>query len=155
MSLNARLTHRFDLAPSFSWDQGICLMGRQIGLFGADAILNDMTLIGVGGPGSAAGPAPSNTSLGRIGLGYIYTDWLKQIDYTTPDFAGFNFTVGAFDPLNSLTEPALATTQPKKAPGFHGKATFTMPFNDTTKLYVSVAGLTAKNSTYDHRRARE
>jgi predicted porin len=125
-------------------EMGTVLMGRQIGLFGADAILNDMTLIGVGGPGSAAGPAPSNTSLGRIGLGYIYTDWLAQIDYTTPDFSGFNFTVGAFDPLNSLTEPALATTQPKKAPGFHGKATFTMPFNDTTKLYVSVAGITQK-----------
>ena len=97
--------------------------------------------------GSAAGPAPSNTTLGGIGYGYIYTDWLSQIDYTTPDFAGFNVTLGAFDPLNSLSEPGLATTQPKKAPGFHFKGTFTMPFNDVTKLYVSVAGLTQSSTT--------
>ena len=29
--------------------------------------------------------APTNTSLGSIGYGYIYTDWLAQINYTTPD----------------------------------------------------------------------
>jgi predicted porin len=129
-------------------EAGTVLMGRNIGLFAADVILADMTLIGIGAPGSAAGPAPSNTTLGGIGFGYIYTDWLSQIDYTTPDFSGFNVTVGAFDPLNSLSEPnnALVTTQtqPKKAPGFHAKATFTMPINDTTKLYVSVSGLTQK-----------
>ena len=125
-------------------EMGTVLMGRNIGLFAGDVILNDMTLIGIGAPGTAAGPAPSNTTLGGIGYGYIYTDWLSQIDYTTPDFSGFNLTVGAFDPLNSLSEPALATTQPKKAPGFHFKGTFTMPFNDVTKLYVSVAGLTQK-----------
>ena len=65
-------------------DMGTVMAGRNIGLFGADAILNDMTLLGVGaGNGSYA--APANTSLGSIGLGYIYTDWLSQIDYTTPD----------------------------------------------------------------------
>jgi hypothetical protein len=58
-----------------SW--GTVKMGRDIGLFGKDAILDDMTLLGVG---TALGnPAPSNTSLGRIGIGYIYTDWEPQI----------------------------------------------------------------------------
>jgi len=42
-----------------------------------------MTLLGVGANGSNA--APTNTSLGSIGYGYIYTDWLAQINYTTPD----------------------------------------------------------------------
>ena len=65
---------------------GTVLMGRNIGLFGQDAILGDMTLLGVGTVGSNA--APANTSLGSIGLGYIYTDWLAQIDYTTPNFNG-------------------------------------------------------------------
>ena len=125
-------------------DAGTVLMGRNIGLFAGDVILNDMTLIGVGAPGTAAGPAPSNTTLGGIGFGYIYTDWLSQIDYTTPDFSGFKLTVGAFDPLNSLSEPGNATAQPKKAPGFHFKAAYTMPIDDTTKLYVSVAGITQK-----------
>ena len=60
-----------------------------------------MTLLGVGaGGGNYA--APANTSLGSIGLGYIYTDWLAQINYTTPDYSGLKFTVGIFDPL----EPA-------------------------------------------------
>jgi hypothetical protein len=52
-------------------DMGTFTLGRQIGLFGADAILNDMTLPGVGAPGSAASSAPSNTTLGGIGFGYI------------------------------------------------------------------------------------
>jgi hypothetical protein len=119
---------------------GTFTLGRNIGLFGADIILNDMTLPGVGAPGSAAGPSPSNTTLGGIGFGYIYTDWLAQIDYTTPDLAGFAITVGAFDPLNSLSDTG--TTEGKKAPGFHGKVTYTLPIADGTKLYLSATVLT-------------
>ena len=121
---------------------GTFTLGRNIGLFGADAILTDMTLPGVGAPGNAASPYPANTTLGGIGFGYIYTDWLAQIDYTTPDISGFSFTVGVFDPLNSLSEPADAPAEPKKSPGFHAKGSFTLPFSDTSKLYVSVAYLT-------------
>jgi predicted porin len=128
-------------------DMGTFTFGRNIGLFGADVILNDMTLPGVGAPGSAAGPSPSNTTLGGIGFGYIYTDWLAQIDWTSPDFAGFNVTVGAFDPLNSLSDDG--ATQGKKAPGFHAKLTYTLPFNDTTKLYVSLAAITQKQNYID------
>jgi predicted porin len=128
-------------------DMGTFTFGRNIGLFAADVILNDMTLPGVGAPGSAAGPAPSNTTLGGIGFGYIYTDWLAQIDWTSPDFAGFNVTVGAFDPLNSLSDTG--ATQGKKAPGFHAKLTYTLPFNDSTKLYVSASGITQKQNYID------
>jgi len=122
-------------------DMGTFTLGRNIGLFGADVILGDMTLPGVGAPGSAATAAPSNTTLGGIGFGYIYTDWLAQINYTTPDLAGFNFTLGIFDPLNSLSE-GTATVEPKKAPGVHAKATYTLPFSEGNKLYLSVAFLT-------------
>jgi len=79
-----------------SW--GTVKMGRDIGIFGKDAILDDMTLLGVGTAGGNA--APGNTSLGRIGLGYIYTDWLPQITYTTPNFMGFTGTAGVFTPLD-------------------------------------------------------
>ena len=85
-----------------SW--GTVKLGRDIGLFGKDAILSDMTLLGVGTAGGNS--APSNTSLGRIGVGYIYTDWQPQITYTTPSFSGFSGSVGLFQPLNSVVGPA-------------------------------------------------
>src|SRR5437762_7490630 len=119
---------------------GTFTLGRNIGLFGADVILNDMTLPGVGGPGNAATPFPANTTLGGIGLGYIYTDWLAQIDYTTVDVSGFNATVGIFDPINSLTDAG--APEPKKSPGVHAKVTYTMPLSGSEKLYLSVAFLT-------------
>jgi len=106
-------------------EMGEFLLGRNIGLFGADAILNDMTLPGVGaGGGNYATPA--NTSLGSIGFGYIYTDWLAQIDYTTRDFGGFKITVGVFDPLEPLGQelPPGTTAPPESAPGWHAKALF-------------------------------
>jgi predicted porin len=129
-------------------DMGTFTVGRQIGLFGEDVILNDMTLLGVGGPGGAASPAPGNTTLGGIGLGYIYTDWLAQMDYTTPDFAGFNLTAGIFEPLESLTDPAGSSPETKKAPGFHGKAAYTLPIADGVKFYASATFLTQEQD-YD------
>jgi len=111
---------------------GTVLAGRNIGLFGQDAILGDMTLLGVGA-GGGDHAAPTNTSLGSIGLGYIYTDWLAQINYTTPDIHGFKATIGIFDPLEPLTP--FATTKP--APGVHGK----LAWNINENFYVSGTGL--------------
>ena len=117
-------------------DMGTVLAGRNIGLFGADAILNDMTLLGVGANGSNA--APTNTTLGSIGYGYIYTDWLAQINYTTPDINGVKVTVGIFDPLESLTDGT--GPQPKATPGFHGKIAYKVG----TDLYLSASFLYEK-----------
>ncbi|PNG25743.1 hypothetical protein [Methylocella silvestris] len=76
---------------------GSLKIGRDLGLFGGQAILNDFTLFGVG---TAAGnAAPGNTALGRIGLGYVYADWIPQITYTTPGWNGFTASVGMFSPL--------------------------------------------------------
>jgi predicted porin len=125
-------------------DIGTFTLGRNFGLFAFDAIINDMTLPGVGVAGSASGASPSNTTLGSIGFGYVYVDTLAQMNYTTPDFAGANLTVGIFDPLNSLTAPAGATNEPKKAPGFQAKATYTYKFSADMKFYASVSGLTQK-----------
>lgn len=118
-------------------EMGTFTVGRNIGLFGQDAILNDMTLPGVGGPGGAATGLPGNTTLGSIGLGYIYTDWLSQIDYTTPDMGGTKVTFGIFDPLNPIGAPP----EPKSAPGFHGKIAYTMG-----GLYLSASGLYQKQT---------
>jgi len=112
-------------------DMGTVMAGRNIGLFGADAILNDMTLLGVGG-GNGTYAAPANTSLGSIGLGYIYTDWLSQINYMTPDLSGVKATIGIFDPLNTISQIPAS----KKAPGVHAKVAYT-----AGPLYLSASGL--------------
>jgi predicted porin len=115
---------------------GQFMLGRNIGLFGADAILNDMTLPGVGAAnGNYA--TPSNTSLGSIGLGYIYTDWLAQINYTTPDFSGFKFTIGIFDPIEPIVQDAPV---PEAAPGVHAKIAYT-----NGPVYVSAAVISQKH----------
>jgi predicted porin len=89
-------------------------IGRAIGLFGQDAILNDITLLSVG---TAAGnAAPSNTSLGRIGVGYIYTDFQPQITYTTPKFGGFQLAAGAFMPLVTV-----GLNEVNDTPGFQAR----------------------------------
>jgi len=116
---------------------GTVLVGRNIGLFGADAILNDMTLQAVGaGNGSYA--APANTALGSIGLGYIYTDWLAQINYSTPKYNGFQATVGVFDPLETLGS-GQNTPATKDVPGFHGKLSYV-----NGHLYLSASALYQK-----------
>jgi predicted porin len=82
-----------------SW--GSVKIGKDLGIFASDAILNDMTLLGVGAGGGASG---GNTTLGRIGYGYLYADWKPQIAYTTPNFSGFQATVGitqAFSQTNN------------------------------------------------------
>lgn len=113
-------------------DVGTFMLGRNFGLFGFDAIINDMTIPGVGaGNGSYA--APANTSLGSIGLGYIYADTLAQMNYTTPDLGGLKLTVGIFDPV----EPVGVTPTPEGAPGFHGKLAYT-----AGPLYLSVTFIT-------------
>jgi hypothetical protein len=78
---------------------GTFKFGRDIGFFGADAILNDLTIFGVGTPN--ANFAPTNTALGRIGVGYIYADWIPQFSYTSPDIYGFTMSAGIFTPLDA------------------------------------------------------
>jgi hypothetical protein len=82
--------------PSF----GTVKIGRDIGLFASDAILNDLTLFGVGTP--AGNLRPNNTTLGRIGIGYIYTDFMPQITYKSPTWGGLTFWVSAMTPLDEL-----------------------------------------------------
>lgn len=126
-------------------DIGTFMLGRNFGLFGFDAIINDMTIPGVGVVGAAAGPNPANTTLGSIGYGYIYTDTLAQMNYTTPDLGGLKLTIGIFDPiepLNAFTGGVTPGPAPAadSSPGFHGKAAFT-----AGALYLSASFLSQTN----------
>jgi len=101
---------------------GTFSLGRNFGLFGFDAIINDMTLPGVGVGGAMSSGAPANTSLGSIGFGYLYTDTLAQMNYTTPSvLGGLTLTLGIFDPIEPLLQTG-ATAE--GAPGFHGKLAY-------------------------------
>ena len=84
-----------------SW--GSVKIGKDLGIYGSDAILSDMTLLGVGGTGllGAIGNG-TTTTLGHIGTGYMYADWKGQIAYTTPNMNGFQATVGIIQPWNTL-----------------------------------------------------
>ncbi|KRB85287.1 hypothetical protein ASE00_00280 [Sphingomonas sp. Root710] len=114
-------------------------IGRDIGLFASEQILNDITLLSSGTP--AGNVAPSNTTLGRIGTGYIYTDFQPQITYTTPAFAGFQASVGIFEPLSSLTGPAEAN----KEPGIQAKIVYDGKLGGVaTRLWL--AGISQKHN---------
>src|SRR5881296_341871 len=80
------------------------LAGRELGLFGRQNILNDMTLYGVGAVGifdgtTATGQAAQGggTTLGRIGYGYIYPNFNAQVTYSTKPGEA-QLSVGIFQP---------------------------------------------------------
>src|SRR5437667_1946560 len=80
------------------------LAGRELGLFGRQNILNDMTLFGVGAVGivdgsTATGQAAQGggTTLGRIGYGYIYPNFNAQVTYSTKPGEA-QLSVGIFQP---------------------------------------------------------
>ena len=102
-------------------DMGTVKMGRDFGLFGFDAIINDMSLLGAGAAFTTANPG--HTTLGGLGYGYVYTDRLAQINWTSPKWGGFQGTVGVFNPLNGLASGG-ATANGESSLGFHGKASF-------------------------------
>jgi predicted porin len=85
-----------------SW--GSIKLGKDLGIYASDAILNDMTLLGVGsGAGMLAG---NTTTLGRIGTGFMYADWKSQVAYTSPNFNGFSFTAGVTQAWNAIAAGA-------------------------------------------------
>lgn len=94
---------------------GTLKFGRDIGLFGQDVILSDMTLIGVGGTSNAA--IPYNTTFGMIGHGYMYTGFQPQITYTTPNVNGLQASAGIFQPSKFAGDET-------KTPGFQAKASY-------------------------------
>jgi len=99
-----------------SW--GTIKAGRDLGVFGSDAILSDMTLLGVGTGGAAGG----SSTLGRIGSGYIYADWKGQFQYATPNWNGFQVTGAVVEGFSNG----------KQDLGYEAKATYDFAANDVT-----------------------
>jgi len=115
-----------------SW--GSIKLGKDLGIYASDAILNDMTLLGVG---SAAGSlAGKTTTLGRIGRGFMYADWKSQVAYTSPNFNGFNFTVGATQGWNASGDNVSSQRSGSQS-AYEGKASYAWTGDVAGKVWAS------------------
>lgn len=145
-----------------SW--GSIKLGKDLGIFASDAILNDMTLLGVGsGAGSLAG---NTTTLGRIGTGFMYADWKSQVAYSSPNWNGFSFTVGltqawdASTSVNTARNPNLFSAhRGGSQTAYEGKASYEWTGDVAGKVWVSaltqkfdnIADATAASGSSDDR----
>ena len=120
-----------------SW--GSVKLGKDLGVFASDAILNDMTLLGVG---SAANGSGQSTTLGGIGSGYIYAAWKGQVAYTTPNMNGFQATVAVTNP-NQLANLNGGLSNRQERLGLEAKASYDFPMG---KVWVSGASYKAQTS---------
>ena len=132
-----------------SW--GSIKLGKDLGIFASDAILNDMTLLGVGS--GAGGLAGNTTTLGRIGTGFMYADWKSQIAYSSPNWNGFSFTAGVTQAWNAIAvgagnagglgfDSATSGLRGGSSPAFEGKASYEWAGDVGGKVWVS--GMTQK-----------
>jgi hypothetical protein len=104
---------------------GQVLAGRALNLFQGKNILNDMTLFGVGVQG---GVASSGTTLGRIGYGYLYSQFGAQLRYTTPSVSGAKLAFAVVDP-SQIGGSGVAATQ-MKTPGFESELSYAAKLGD-------------------------
>lgn len=114
---------------------GTLKAGRDIGLFGQNVILSDMTLLGVGGTSNAG--IPYNTTFGMIGHGYMYTGFQPQITYTTPNMGGLQVSAGIFQPSKFAGDET-------KTPGFQAMGSY--DWKGATPGKVWIGGVSQKTS---------
>lgn len=78
---------------------GSIKLGRDYGIFGANAILGDMTLIGSGAPVRAT--QANRVTLGHIGAGYSYLGTYGQVAYSSPASSGVKFDLALVSPVTN------------------------------------------------------
>jgi len=129
-----------------SW--GSVKVGKDLGIYASDAILNDMTLLGVGAGAATVG----TTTLGRIGTGFMYADWKSQIAYTSPNWNGFQFTAGVTQSWNALTSTSGgsdlsdgSTERGGNSPAFEAKASYAWTGDVAGKVWASAFSQNVKN----------
>jgi hypothetical protein len=118
---------------------GGLLVGRSLALFSRGAITLDFLLQhgnGLGYPCNADGLGPT---CGHVGYGVIFAGFNPQITYNTPTIAGFQATVGVFDPVSA---PGKYERTP--LPRVEGELTFDTSLGDIGKMHLFVNGLWQK-----------
>jgi hypothetical protein len=122
------------LTAGGTWGQ--LLMGKELGLFQRGNILNDITLLGVGVGGGGRG-----TALGRIGYGYLYTDFRPQLTYSTPTGRPAIFSVGVFEPIGAFPYETLELPRVEAELTWNGK----MGETGNVKFFLNGAVQNAKS----------
>jgi predicted porin len=97
--------------------------------------------------------AGNTTTLGRIGTGFMYADWKSQVAYTSPNFNGFNFTVGltqAWDTDTSVSVPlknpnAFSASRAGGQTAYEGKASYEWAGDVAGKVWVSAISQKVEN----------
>ena len=133
-----------------SW--GSVKVGKDLGIFASTAILNDMTLLGVGSQGVVGSQGGTTTTLGGIGSGYLYADWNGQIAYTTPNMNGLSLTLGVMQPWNAISlgednDNSATSSGGTDQFGFQGQGSFSWTGDFAGKVWAGffsqeVTGLT-------------
>lgn len=104
---------------------GSVKLGRDYGIFGANAILNDMTLVGAGAPVQAT--QRGRVALGHIGAGYSYLGTYGQITYSTPKMAsGLGVDLGVMSPVADTPVVAGSAYSADSSPQLQAQLTLTM-----------------------------
>jgi hypothetical protein len=115
---------------------GSLTMGKELGLYQRGNILTDMTLLGVGVGGGGRG-----TALGRIGYGYLYTDFRPQLTYTTAAGRPTSLAIGLFEGIRYDQYSVLELPRVEGEFNYNGK----MGENGSWKLFINGAVQTAKD----------
>jgi len=133
-----------------SW--GSVKVGKDLGIFASTAILNDMTLLGVGSQAVVGSQGGTTTTLGGIGTGYLYADWNGQIAYTTPNMNGLSLTLGVMQPWNAISlgednDNSATSSGGTDQFGFQGQGSFSWTGDFAGKVWAGffsqeVTGLT-------------
>jgi predicted porin len=88
-----------------------------------------------------------NTTLGRIGTGYLYADWKAQISYLSPNWSGFSANVGIFSPWGLARNPvgqppdglsldSVQFDQEADTPRFEGKLDYSWEGDFNGKVWI-------------------
>ena len=80
-------------------EMGTIKLGRDYGLFGSNAVLGDMTLLGAGAPVRAT--QGNRVTLGHVGAGYTYLGHYGQVAYTLPAMGDFSLTAALMSPVDA------------------------------------------------------
>jgi len=126
-----------------SW--GSIKLGKDLGIYASGAILNDMTLLGVGnGAGYLAG---NTTTTGRIGNGYNYADWKAQATYSSPNFNGFSFNGGLTQAWNASGNGVSSTQRGGGSPALEGQIAYAFTGEVAGKVWASAISQQVKGIT--------